>query len=93
MLGGAGAGSVTIDPTFAPVVEPGNIVRYHVLGALGAGDLNVTFNRGTWNLLSTSDGSTSQDNGGVAGTTLVDLGTVTAGDGAELHRQKARRSM
>ena len=76
----AGLGSVAIVTSVAPqVLADGITVRYAVTGqfAAGGGAVNVSFNRGTWNVLPVAGGTSTADP--ASGTTHVTLGTVPAG--------------
>ncbi|HVP75835.1 MAG TPA: hypothetical protein VMS63_07420, partial [Gaiellaceae bacterium] len=83
-LGGDGLGTVTINPSFAPVVVGnGFTVRYHVIGALasGAGAVYATFAPGTWSVKPVNGGSsTVSDADTQNGTT--ELGEVISGTAA-----------
>ena len=83
-LGGDGLGTVTINPSFAPViVGDGFTVRYHVLGALasGGGAVYATFAPGTWSVKPVNGGSsTVSDATTQNGTT--ELGEIVGGTAA-----------
>ena len=77
-----GLGSVTINPTVAPIVlADGKTVRYAVSGSFAAGGtVTVTFNRGTWSVKPLGGGASTVDTG--TGTTQVTLGTVPSAAGS-----------
>ncbi len=82
-LSGTGLGTVTIDPSFTPVVVgDGFTIRYHVIGSLASGDGSVyaTFAPGTWSVKPVNGGSSTTSDATPTGTT--ELGEVAGGSAA-----------